>query len=183
MFVFQNMKVHATLNNLRVAPRKVRLLTHGIVGMDTREALVQLSKQTKRSGKSLYELLKSAVANASNNFGLDKSNLYIFEIRVGDGLRLKRWSPRAFGRAAPLLRRGSNITFILEEKIEGKNRLVKKKAVRAETVEDSEIIEEKEEKQSFKMIKPEARKDNIKDITKKTGSGKVVKKIFQRKSA
>ena len=176
------MKVHATLNNLRIAPRKVRLLTHPIVGVDTREALIQLSKQTKRSARPLYELLKSAIANASNNFGLDESNLYIFEVRVGDGLRLQRWLPRAFGRATPLLRRGSNVTIILEERIEGKNRTAKKEAVETATVEEPEMIETKEEKKSHKAVKPELNKVGMKDAGKKVGGSKVVKKIFQRKS-
>ncbi|PIX91320.1 MAG: 50S ribosomal protein L22, partial [Candidatus Moranbacteria bacterium CG_4_10_14_3_um_filter_41_65] len=112
------MKVQATLTNLRIAPRKVRLVTHSLIGVDARESLLQLSKQVKKSSKPIYDLVKSAIANAVNNDGLDESNLYVFEIRVGDGLRLKRWLPRAFGRATPLLHRGSNVTVILEEKIE-----------------------------------------------------------------
>ncbi len=173
------MKVHATLNNLRVAPRKVRLVTHSIVGVDASEALIQLSKQTKKSSQPIHDLLKSAVANATNNFGLDKDNLYVFAVRVGDGLRLQRWLPRAFGRATPLLRRGSNVTLILEEKVEGKNRTEKKKQEAIVTVKESEVEEVKEEKSEARPIKTEGTGSRV---SGKTG-GKFVKKVFQRKAA
>lgn len=177
------MKVHATLKNLRVAPRKARLVTHSIVGVDAREALLQLSKQVKRSSQPIHDLLKSAMANATNNFGLDEANLYVFAVRVGDGLRLQRWLPRAFGRATPLLRRGSNITLILEEKIEGKNRTAKKEAVKTATIEESETAAgSKEEKRSHTAAKPEMKRAAVKEVAKKT-SGKVMKKVFQRKAA
>lgn len=176
------MKVHATLKNLRIAPRKVRLVTHALIGVDAREALIQLDKQVKRSSRPITDLLKSAMANARNNNGLDEENLYILEIRVGDGLRLKRWLPRAFGRATPLVRRASNVTIILEEKIAGKNRVVKKKEAKAsEAPAVSALPEETEkEQEKRKIAKPEIKKDVARGV-KPTG-GKVVKKMFQRKS-
>jgi large subunit ribosomal protein L22 len=177
------MKVHATLTNLRIAPRKVRLVTHSIIGVDAREALLQLSKQVKKSSQPIYDLLKSAVANAKNNNGLDEANLYVFEIRVGDGLRLKRWLPRAFGRATPLLHRGSNVTIILEEKIEGKNRTAKKEAKEIVTVKEAEIVEAQDEKKASQIVKPTEKTEAFKGgATNKTASGKVIKKVFQRKS-
>lgn len=175
------MKVHATLKNLRIAPRKVRLVTHSVIGVDAREALIQLSKQVKKSSQPIYDLLKSAMANATNNNGLDEANLYILEIRVGDGLRLKRWLPRAFGRATPLLRRGSNVMVILEEKIEGKNRTAKKKeTVETVTIEELGISGEKEAKEARKTIQPEMKKEIARGA--RPAGGKVVKKVFQRKS-
>lgn len=173
------MKVQATLKNLRIAPRKVRLVTHSLIGVDAREGLIQLEKQVKKSSRPIYDLLKSAVANATNNFGLDEANLYVFEVRVGDGLRLKRWLPRAFGRATPLLRRGSNVTLILEEKVEGRNRKEKKRPTEIATVNEADVEEAKEEKKTVKEIK---RKPEVAKETGKKGS-KVVKKVFQRKSA
>jgi len=174
------MKVHATLNNLRISPRKVRLLTHALIGVDTREALIQLKKQVKKSSNPLYTLLHSAVANASNNFGLDEENLYILSISVGDGLKLQRWLPRAFGRATPLIRRGSNVKITLEERIEGKNRKEKKQPVEKVVEKDSDTAEIKDEKKGTKIIKPEGKQDLAKG--KAVGS-KVVKKMFQRKSS
>jgi len=176
------MKVRATLNNLRISPRKVRLVTHALIGVDTREALLQLKKIVKKSSNPLYTLLHSAVANATNNFGLSEDNLYVQSISVGDGLRLERWLPRAFGRATPLIRRGSNVTIILEERIEGKNRTAKKepKAVVSLKTPETGDTEEKEDKATIKSAKPELKKEILK------GSkpvGKMVKKMFQRKSS
>ncbi len=176
------MKVRATLNNLRITPRKVRLVTHMITGMDTREALIQISRQTKRSARPIHDLLKSAIANATNNFGLDSDNLYILEARVGDGLRLQRWLPRAFGRATPLLRRGSNVTLILEERIEGKGRTAKKEAVTVESVESETASEVNEEKGDHPSVKPNVQKEIALSGGKKPAGAKVVKKVFQRKS-
>jgi large subunit ribosomal protein L22 len=175
------MKVHATLNNLRIAPRKVRLVTHALVGVDTREALLQLSKMVKKSSQPISTLLTSAVANATNNFGLDENNLYIESIRVGDGLRLERWLPRAFGRATPLIRRGSNVMIILEERVEGKNRTEKKQPVEKVTQKISDTDEIKDEKKGVQTIKPELKKEMLKGA--KPAGGKAVKKMFQRKSS
>lgn len=178
------MKVHATLTNLRIAPRKVRLVTHALIGVDAREALLQLSKLAKRSSQPIYDLVKSAMANATNNNGLDEANLYILEIRVGDGLRLKRWLPRAFGRATPLLRRGSNVTVILEEKIEGKNRTAKKAKTETVQSEISESTESQEDtdKKTLQIAKHSETKEMVKGGTGKKMVPKVVKKVFQRKS-
>lgn len=176
------MKVQATLNNLRIAPRKVRLVTHALIGVDTREALLQLRKIVKKSSDPLYTLLHSAVANATNNFGLDESNLYVESISVGDGLRLERWLPRAFGRATPLIRRGSNVTITLEERIEGKNRTAKKTPKVVTSVKEiAEADTEKKEEKIPKTLKPEFKKEMIKG--EKPAGGKVVKKMFQRKSS
>lgn len=175
------MKVHATLNNLRISPRKVRLLTHALIGVDTREALIQLKKQVKKSSNPLYTLLQSAVANATNNFGLDENNLYILSISVGDGIRLQRSLPRAFGRATPLIRRGSNVKMTLEERIEGKNRKEKKQPVEKVVEKNSDTTEIMDQKKEAKNVKPEVKKEIVKG--NKAVGGKVVKKMFQRKSS
>ncbi|MDD2767033.1 MAG: 50S ribosomal protein L22 [Candidatus Moranbacteria bacterium] len=173
------MKVQATLTNLRIAPRKVRLVTHALVGIDANEALIQLSKLVKKSSEPIATLLKSAIANATHNNGLDAQNLYIFEIRVGDGLRLKRWLPRAFGRATPLLHRGSNVTIILEEKIEGKNRTEKKTNEEIVTIKEADIVETKK---APAVSKHTEKIGSNSGVSNKTTAGKVVKKVFQRKS-
>lgn len=115
------MKVEASLNNLRIAPRKVRLVAHSIVGLSVQSALTLLAKQVKRSSSPMETLLKSAVANATNNFDLDKATLVVRSVSVGDGLRLKRYMPKAFGQATEILKRSSKIKIILEgEKAEVK---------------------------------------------------------------
>lgn len=176
------MKVSATLNNLRIAPRKVRLVTRPMAGMDATEAQVQLSRQAKKSVTPLLTLLRSAVANATNNFGLDKDNLRIQTVRVGDGLRLKRWLPRAFGRATPLLRRCSNVTIILEERVEGKNRVVKRKPEMQVVVEASAEKHTLDGSPESKTEKSFDRKEEAGRHPDKRAGGKFVKKIFQRKA-
>ena len=110
------MRVVATLNNLRIAPRKVRLVTHSIVGLPVAAALVQLRRQVKRSSLPITVLLKSAIANAKNNFKLTEEGLFVKEIAVMDGVRLKRFTPKAFGQATPILRRTSKIRIVLDER-------------------------------------------------------------------
>lgn len=128
------MRVEASLNNLRMAPRKVRLVTHLIVGLPVEMALTQLGKKVKRAALPLETLLKSAIANATNNFHLEKTSLVIKEVQVGDGKRLKRFMPKAFGQATPILRRSSKVRIVLEGNEEKKTLIVpKKEAVKKET--------------------------------------------------
>ncbi|NTW14052.1 MAG: 50S ribosomal protein L22 [Candidatus Moranbacteria bacterium] len=161
------MQVTARLNNLQVAPRKVRLVAKSIVGMSASAAMTELSKQVKRSSEPMSKLLGSAVANAEHNFGLDPTNLFVLSVVVGDGARLKRWKPRAFGRAAEILRRQSNIILVLEEEVEGLNRReVKKIAPEAKKTEGEEAseevpavaVEEKKAQKKAVAVKPEAKK-------------------------
>ena len=109
------MQVTARLNNLRIAPRKVRLVAHSIVGLPVQTALVRLKQEVQRSAEPMRVLLESAIANATNNFKLAKENLYVAEVRVLDGLRLKRFTPKAFGSATPILKRSSKVHIILDE--------------------------------------------------------------------
>ncbi|EKE16145.1 MAG: 50S ribosomal protein L22 [uncultured bacterium] len=177
------MKVEAILKNLRVSPRKVRLVVNLIKGMDANEALVQLPYTGKKSNREIGKLLKSAIANAENNFGLDVKNLFVSDIQVGEGPTLKRWLPRAFGRATQLMKRTSNIYLILEEKIEskpGKRKVVKKK----QTKEEKEIENIEEEKSEIKEEKKAPIKSNsFRGVVNKGQKSGWSKKVFQRKSA
>lgn len=110
------MRVEATLKNLRIAPRKVRLVTHSIVGLSVAAALVQLRRQVKRSSLPIKVLLESAIANAKNNFKLAEEGLFVKEVAVMDGVRLKRFTPKAFGQATPILRRTSKVRITLDER-------------------------------------------------------------------
>jgi large subunit ribosomal protein L22 len=109
------MDVIAKLRFLRMAPRKVRLVTELVKGKTALEAEAELAFLTKRAARPVLKLLQSAMANAENNFKLKKENLFIKKIAVDMGPSLKRWQPRAFGRAAPILKRSSHITLILDE--------------------------------------------------------------------
>ncbi|MBI5787102.1 MAG: 50S ribosomal protein L22 [Candidatus Niyogibacteria bacterium] len=109
------MDITAELNYFRIAPRKVRLAAGLIRGKRVGEAERELQFLTKRASLPLLKLLKSAVANATHNFNLQKDNLYISKITVDGGSPLKRIRPRAFGRAFPIKKRTSHITLVLGE--------------------------------------------------------------------
>ncbi len=116
------MEVKAKLRHLRIAPRKVRLVVGLIRGLNVTEAEQQLMFLNKKSAKDILKLLNSAVANAENNFKLAKKDLKIKEIKVDEGFTLKRWMPRAHGRATMLRKRSSHVTLVLE----GEKKEVKK---------------------------------------------------------
>jgi len=110
------MEIKANLKNLRMSPRKVRLITGLIKGMDAAEAKMQLRFLNKKASDPVAKLLDSAIANAKNNFNIEKDNLYIASIAVNPGSVLKRWTPRAFGRTSPIMKRTSHIALVLKEK-------------------------------------------------------------------
>lgn len=107
------MDVVAKLRYLRVTPRKVRLVIDAIRGKSVAEADAMLSVIPKHASLPLRKLLASAVANAEHNFQLKKEDLMIKSIVADEGPKLKRFRPRAFGRAAEILKRSSHVTVIL----------------------------------------------------------------------
>lgn len=187
------MKVTASLKNLRTSPRKVRLVTNSIVGMNASAALVQLNHVVKKTSEPMEKLLKSALANAENNFGLDKENMFVSSILVGEGAKLKRWLPRAQGRATLLLKRTSHIDLELEERVEGKNKkskqeLEKERADREKARTEmmkKELAEiEKMEKEGEAVIEkaPVKKVTAQKETAMKGQDSGFLKKVFQRKS-
>jgi large subunit ribosomal protein L22 len=111
------MEIIAKLNYYRMAPRKVRLVAGLIRGKKVNEVLSQLAFTSKRFAPDMAKLLKSAISNAKNNFKIkDEQNLYIKKIKVDEGPTLKRYMPRARGRAAMIRKRTSHITVVLESK-------------------------------------------------------------------
>lgn len=178
------MQVVAKLNNLKIAPRKVRLVSDVISGMPVNDALIELSKQVKRSSEPMEKLLRSAIANAEHNFGLDPGNLYVFSSVVGEGQRLKRWQPRAFGRANPIIRRLSKVTLVLEETVEGLNRKERKRPEPVtESVEPKEGKEKKSEGNT--LLEADEKKEAKREVAVKQEMKErknVVKRVYQRKS-
>ena len=104
----------AQLNYLHIAPRKVRLISDTLKGMPVKEAEAQLILRVQRSAKPLLKLLRSAIANARNQ-KMDASRLFVSSIRVDQGPMLKRFLPRAQGRATPIHKKMSHVTLILSE--------------------------------------------------------------------
>jgi large subunit ribosomal protein L22 len=155
------MQVTAKLNNLRMAPRKVRIVANLVKGMDAKSARAQLMFVNKKPAGVILKLLNSALSNAKHNFSLPEDNFYIAKLVVEGGPSLKRWMPRAMGRATPLLKRTCNIDLQLEEKTPSETQAGKKRSFKKEeketvsldlkpTVEKEETIsavfQEKEEK-------------------------------------
>lgn len=112
--------ITAKLKYLRIAPRKVRLLADLVRGMSLKEAKIQMDFNKKKASEPFLKLLKSAESNARHNFKLDPENLFIKEIKVDEGPMLKRYMPRARGRATIIRRRSSHISLVLEEKQKSK---------------------------------------------------------------
>ena len=106
----------ARLNYLRMSPFKVRLVAETIKGKPVAEALALLERNHKRASRPLGKLLQSAIANASENHGIDADALVVRNVIVDEGPTLKRWMPRAMGRATMIRKRTSKITLIVEEK-------------------------------------------------------------------
>ena len=112
------MKVRARINNYRSSARKARLIAPAIKGLSAMEAQVQLEQLRKGCADDVRKLIVSAVANAENNHGLDKEKLFVSEYIVEEGRTMKRWRPRAHGRAAQILKRTCDIEVVLEDKVE-----------------------------------------------------------------
>ena len=110
--------VKAVYRNLRSSPRKINDILRSIRGKKADIALRNLQFSEKRVSKEISKTIKSAVANAENNNQLDIDNLFIKEAYVGKGMVMKRYRPRARGRAGEIKKPFSNLTIIVSEKKE-----------------------------------------------------------------
>lgn len=109
------MKVKATAKYMRISPQKARLVARNIQGKPVEEALNILKFTPKKSSGVLAKVLNSAVANAEQLPGIDIDSLFVQEVVVNEGPRLKRFMPRAMGRANRIIKRTSHITVVVEE--------------------------------------------------------------------
>ena len=110
------MEAKAVLKYTRISPRKVEIVLDLIRNKPVDLAMAILKHTPKAACEDLEKLLKSAVANAENNFNMDKNNLYVSECIVCPGPMLKRIRPRAQGRAYRILKRTSHVTLVVKEK-------------------------------------------------------------------
>ena len=111
-----NLTVKAINKNVRTSPRKLSLVLNFIKGKKADVALRDLEFSRKRIAKDVSKTVKSAISNAENNNQFDIDNLFIKEAYVGKSLVMKRFRPRAKGRASPIKKPFSRITVVLEEK-------------------------------------------------------------------
>jgi len=110
------MEVQAKAKWVRTSPRKVRLVAHTLRNLPVSEALVACSFMPKSAARDVAKVIRSAQANAENNFNLVKDDLVVKEIRVEPGPMLKRGQPRAMGRLFSIFKRTSHITAIVEDR-------------------------------------------------------------------
>lgn len=116
-----NVKVgKAILKYARISPRKVSIVLDLIRGKDVEVAMGILKNTHKSASEYLIKLLKSAIANAENNFSLDGDKLYVSECYVCPGPTLKRMMPRAKGSANRILKRTSHVTLVVKERADVK---------------------------------------------------------------
>ena len=166
------------LNHLRMAPRKVRLVANSLRGLSVNEAEAQLLLSAKRTSKPLLKLLRSAVANLKNNKKISAEKFFIKEIRVDGGPMLKRWMPRAQGRATQIQKKTSHVTLVLVE-------AEKIKAPRFTIVKRERISKLKFEKMKEKSKHKEYEKGeevSTKKEVKAVEKLGFVKRIFRRKA-
>ncbi|MGO4890122.1 50S ribosomal protein L22 [Anaerobacillus sp. MEB173] len=113
------MQAKAVAKQVRIAPRKVRLVVDLIRGKQVGEAIAILRHTPKSASPVVEKLLNSAIANAEHNYEMEPENLVISEVFVDEGVTLKRFRPRAMGRASRINKRTSHITIVVSEKKEG----------------------------------------------------------------
>ncbi|PIR41208.1 MAG: 50S ribosomal protein L22 [Candidatus Yanofskybacteria bacterium CG10_big_fil_rev_8_21_14_0_10_46_23] len=176
-------QVIAKAKHLHIAPRKVRFVAEPLKGLQVKEAQVQLTYIVNRSAVPLAKLLKSAVANAENNFSMVQDNLFIKNITVDEGVTIKRFRPKGFGRVSPINRKTSHITITLDEKVAGvrQTEKLKSKPVEPEKIESPAEGKAESLPKPKTLVQPKTKtakpisKENVKQ------DPSFVKRIFRRK--
>jgi len=112
----ENKTVKSVNKNVRSSTRKLKPILRAIVGKNVEKAIRDLTFSDKRISKDVKKTISSAIANAENNFQYNIDNLFIKEAYCGKQIVMKRFRPRAKGRASPIIKPYSNLTIILAEK-------------------------------------------------------------------
>ena len=122
----ENQIIKAKSKYVRQSPYKVRLVLNLIRGLEVNEALNILSFTKRKAAEEIKQVLESAIANAETNLGLNSSNLFISKAIADEGPTLKRFRPRAKGRASAIKKPYSRVTIVLEEIKNREKKVVKK---------------------------------------------------------
>lgn len=173
------MEVKAKAKHIRISPKKTRLVVDVVRGMGAKKALDQLSFLNKKASKPVKKLIESCMANAENNYELDKNNLFVKEICVDEGKTLHRFIPRAYGRATPIRKRTSHITVILGE-IKDSGKVEPKKREVEAPVKLSDLANQAEE--GGKNKKEKTKKETKQKKTEKKAEAKEETKREQKES-
>ncbi|MGI6374078.1 MAG: 50S ribosomal protein L22 [Patescibacteria group bacterium] len=182
------MEVKASLKHLRMSTRKLRLVLDVVRGLPAKEALARLQFINKQATEPISKLIESAIANAVNTYDLDPENLYIKEIKADEGVTLKRWMPRAHGRATTIRKRGSHLSVVLAEIVASAKKEKKMVAVE-EPVRLDKLAEEggklgkkDKVKKETKTVAADSRVSEEKSGAAKGGDKGFSNKMFRRKT-
>ena len=156
-------QVQATAKFLRISPRKLRLVVDQVRTLPVVKAESILQYMNKKGGRLVLKVLQSAVANAEHNEHLQKEDLVIKSIVVNEGFTIKRYRPRAFGRAAMIRKRTSHVSITLEGTVRKKEK--NKEVVKQEKIkEDKSVMTEQKEK----VVTATKKEENIKKKSDQT---------------
>ena len=122
----ENKLVRSINKNVRSSTRKLKPILRSIVGKNVDKVIRDLTFSGKRISKDIKKTISSAVSNAENNFQYDIDNLIVKEAYCGKQVVMKRFRPRAKGRASPIMKPYSNLTIILSEKQKEKEKVEKR---------------------------------------------------------
>ena len=175
------MEIKASLKNIRMAPRKVRLTANLIKGVSAARAKAQLTFLVKKPAPLILKLVNSAIANAKHNFDIEASNLFVKAITVEAGATLKRWMPRAMGRASAIRKRTCSVILILDELAPGSGK--KKAAQKIDILKADEVLPESAEREAVKEPPVKERKPSGPAPAKPYGASSQSKeKLFSRQT-
>ena len=156
------MEIKVELNNLRTAPRKVRMVVDMVRGKKAAQAQTILSFTINKSAANVLKLLNSAIASATHDYKLDESNLFVSRIFVDEGPKLKRWHPMSRGRAFPIQKKTSHITLVL-----GELNPTEDKKEKTEIKQPLNTIVSTEAKKEKKQVKKETKVTKAKKVRTK----------------
>lgn len=182
------MEVVAKAKYIRISPKKARPVANLIRGKKATESLIMLQSMAKKPAELVSEVLKSAMANAENNFNLEKTELVISEITVDGGPVLKRFRPRARGGVSSLKKRTSHITVVVSGDVKTKRstgQAQEKQALAKEGRKETKI--EAEDEHKIEVEKPaslesDSGKPNFVQDRKTVSKTEFKSKFFRRKT-
>lgn len=173
------MEIKASINDLRMSSRKVRLVIDLIRKMPVNAALDQLKFTNKLATEPVAKMIESAIANGVNTYGLDRNNLFIKSIRSDEGTTLKRWMPKAHGRATVIRKRGAHVSVVLGEIVDsGKH---EKKVVKTAAPMKLEDLAKEAESKTVKTSKKKETVEEEKTNTRTKGNTAAPEKGFAAK--
>lgn len=181
----ENKLVKAHARNLRIAPRKLRLVTNLIKQMPVEKALIQLQFLNKKGAPMVDKLIRSAIANAVNNFSLRAEDLFVQSLTCDQGPVMMRYMPRARGSASPIRRKTSHLHVVLENRpSKAKKSSQLQKILKAKQTEDESSKQDKENPEAKRLDTEKARPAVAPKSSEKTKANTVQQKrrLFNRRT-